>query len=77
MRFDFDYGVSLFLFTCDLQRIGDGRQLDLDKLTDTLEPEDTTTGGLFVPGKDRVVFRPPEKKSILGLIHIFVVLKLL
>ncbi|XP_075489765.1 pre-mRNA-splicing factor ATP-dependent RNA helicase DEAH7-like [Primulina tabacum] len=50
-----------------MERNGDGGQLDLDKITDTLEPDYTTTGGLFVPGKDRVMFRPPEKKSILGL----------
>ncbi|KZV44090.1 hypothetical protein F511_10761 [Dorcoceras hygrometricum] len=45
----------------------DGGQLDLDKITDTLEPDNTGFGGLFVPGQDRVVFRPSEKKSILGL----------
>ncbi|KAK4486075.1 hypothetical protein RD792_008741 [Penstemon davidsonii] len=49
-----------------LQKIGDGH-LDLDKTTDTLEPEETVTGGLFVPGKDRVMFRPSEGKSVLGL----------
>ncbi|ONI30062.1 hypothetical protein PRUPE_1G229100 [Prunus persica] len=41
--------------------------IDLDKTTVTLEPEVDNAGGLFVPGKDRVVFRPPERKSLLGL----------
>uniref|UniRef100_A0A7N0VIE2 RNA helicase n=2 Tax=Kalanchoe fedtschenkoi TaxID=63787 RepID=A0A7N0VIE2_KALFE len=41
--------------------------IDLDKTTVTLEPEDAGTGGLIVPGKDRVVFRPSGKKSLLGL----------
>ncbi|PQQ16303.1 pre-mRNA-splicing factor ATP-dependent RNA helicase DEAH7 [Prunus yedoensis var. nudiflora] len=41
--------------------------IDLDKTTVTLEPEVNNAGGLFVPGKDRVVFRPPERKSLLGL----------
>ncbi|CAB4294557.1 unnamed protein product [Prunus armeniaca] len=41
--------------------------IDLDKTTVTLEPEVNKAGGLFVPGKDRVVFRPPERKSLLGL----------
>ncbi|KAE9454731.1 hypothetical protein C3L33_13370, partial [Rhododendron williamsianum] len=35
--------------------------------TSVLEPEKTSSGGLFVPGKDRLVFRPPERKSLLGL----------
>ncbi|KAL3818680.1 hypothetical protein ACJIZ3_004585 [Penstemon smallii] len=51
-----------------MEKIGDGHlDLDIDKTTDTLEPEDTGTGGLFVPGKDRVMFRPSEGKSVLGL----------
>ncbi|XP_073302624.1 pre-mRNA-splicing factor ATP-dependent RNA helicase DEAH7-like [Primulina huaijiensis] len=50
-----------------MERNGDGGQIDLDKITDTLEPDNTGFGGLFVPGKDRVVFRPSEKKSVLGL----------
>ena len=39
---------------------------------DTLEPETTSGGGLFVPGKDRMVFKPPEKKSLLGACKCFV-----
>ncbi|KAL0408496.1 UNVERIFIED_CONTAM: Pre-splicing factor ATP-dependent RNA helicase DEAH7 [Sesamum radiatum] len=46
---------------------GDSGLFDVDKTTDTLVPEESTTGGLFVPGKDRVVFRPPERRSVLGL----------
>ncbi|XP_042025035.1 pre-mRNA-splicing factor ATP-dependent RNA helicase DEAH7-like [Salvia splendens] len=45
---------------------GKNKEYDLDKITDTLAPEDSTVGGLLVPGKDRVVFRP-LKKSVLGL----------
>lgn len=41
--------------------------IDLDKTTDTLEPDESSNGGLQVPGKDRVVYRPREKKSLLGL----------
>lgn len=43
----------------------------MDKITDTLAPEDSTVGGLLVPGKDRVVFRP-LKKSVLGMILTFI-----
>ncbi|KAL4587030.1 hypothetical protein LXL04_011679 [Taraxacum kok-saghyz] len=41
--------------------------IDIDKITETLEPDTTGGGGLQLPGKDRVVFRPPERKSLLGL----------
>ncbi|CAM8947639.1 unnamed protein product [Rhodiola kirilowii] len=41
--------------------------IDLDKTTVTLEPEEAGSGGLIVPGKDRVVFRPSGNKSLLGL----------
>ncbi|XP_020526384.1 pre-mRNA-splicing factor ATP-dependent RNA helicase DEAH7 isoform X2 [Amborella trichopoda] len=40
----------------------------LDETKDVLEPDKGSKGGLYVPGKDRVIFRPPpERKSILGL----------
>ncbi|GKC71179.1 hypothetical protein Tco_1117062, partial [Tanacetum coccineum] len=39
--------------------------MDINKMTDTLEPEETGVGGLQLPGKDRVVFRPSERKSLL------------
>ncbi|XP_058193067.1 pre-mRNA-splicing factor ATP-dependent RNA helicase DEAH7 isoform X1 [Rhododendron vialii] len=48
-------------------RGGDRVPIDLDMTTSVLEPEKTSSGGLFVPGKDRLVFRPPERKSLLGL----------
>ncbi|KAL6969289.1 RNA helicase [Sarracenia purpurea var. burkii] len=48
-------------------RGGNCGPIDLDKTTTVLEPEKTSGGGLFVPGNDRVVFRPPERKSLLGL----------
>ncbi|XP_057452509.1 pre-mRNA-splicing factor ATP-dependent RNA helicase DEAH7 [Lotus japonicus] len=41
--------------------------VDLDKMTETLEPEKSSGGGLYVPGKDRVVYVAPERKSRLGL----------
>ncbi|KVH97857.1 DNA/RNA helicase, DEAD/DEAH box type, N-terminal [Cynara cardunculus var. scolymus] len=41
--------------------------IDIDKIKETLEPDATGGGGLQLPGKDRVVFRPPERKSLLGL----------
>lgn len=34
---------------------------------ETLEPEKTSGGGLCVPRKDRMVFRAPERKSLLGV----------
>ncbi|CAI9775797.1 unnamed protein product [Fraxinus pennsylvanica] len=33
--------------------------------TETLESEETSSGGLFVPGKDKVIFKPRERKSLL------------
>ncbi|KAL6520539.1 hypothetical protein OROMI_032301 [Orobanche minor] len=47
-------------------RSGNAGPFDPDKRTDTLEPDDSGTGGLLVPAKDRVVFRP-QRKSVLGL----------
>lgn len=41
--------------------------IDIDKIKETLEPDNSGGGGLQLPGKDRVVFRPPERKSLLGL----------
>lgn len=45
---------------------GDGGVIDIEKTTLLLEPENNTEGGLSVPGKDRPVFRPPERRSHLG-----------
>ncbi|XP_022143541.1 pre-mRNA-splicing factor ATP-dependent RNA helicase DEAH7 [Momordica charantia] len=45
----------------------DGGVIDIDKTTLLLEPENNNEGGLSVPGKDRPVFRPPERRSHLGL----------
>ncbi|KAL3533450.1 hypothetical protein ACH5RR_006971, partial [Cinchona calisaya] len=50
-----------------MEKQGNTGSIDLDKTTAMLEPEKTTGGGLIVPGKDRVVFRAPERKSLLGL----------
>ncbi|GJT97708.1 retrotransposon protein, putative, ty1-copia subclass [Tanacetum coccineum] len=41
--------------------------IDINKMTDTLEPEETGVGRLQLPGKDRVIFRPSERKSLLGV----------
>nr|GEY07296.1 pre-mRNA-splicing factor ATP-dependent RNA helicase PRP16 [Tanacetum cinerariifolium] len=40
--------------------------MDINKITDTLQPEETGVGGLLLPGKDLVVFRPSDRKSLLG-----------
>ncbi|KAL8052410.1 hypothetical protein ABFX02_05G002500 [Erythranthe guttata] len=45
---------------------GEGGIVDPNMTTDTLVPDDSSIGGLLVPGKDKVVFRP-QRKSILGL----------
>ncbi|KAF8390619.1 hypothetical protein HHK36_025146 [Tetracentron sinense] len=50
----------------EIQGAEDG-PIDLNKTTITLEPDKVNSGGLYVPGKDRVVFRPSERKSLLGL----------
>lgn len=42
----------------------------MDKTTETLEPEKMSSGGLCLPGKDRVEFRPPERKSLLGVLNL-------
>lgn len=55
---------------CCVQNQGNAEAINLDKTTVTLEPEKSSGGGLFVPGKDRVVYRPPERKSLLGKIYI-------
>lgn len=39
-------------------------------MTETLEPEKSSGGGLYVPGKDRVVYVAPERKSRLGMMCI-------
>ncbi|KAL8239716.1 hypothetical protein R6Q59_016283 [Mikania micrantha] len=43
--------------------------IDIDKTKEVLEPEKSSCGGLHLPGnrKERVVFRQPERKSLLGL----------
>lgn len=58
-----------------IQKPGEGEvtgPIDLDKTTTTLEPDGASGGGLYVPGKDRVVFRPPERKSLLGMSFLFI-----
>jgi len=37
----------------------------------TLEPERSSGGGLYVAGKDKVVYIPQERKSRLGILFSF------
>lgn len=43
--------------------------MDIDKSVVTMEAEQSngSAGGLFVPKKEKLEFRPPERKSLLGL----------
>ncbi|KAG6475142.1 hypothetical protein ZIOFF_064360 [Zingiber officinale] len=41
--------------------------MDLDTMTTILEAEMGTAGGLYNPHKERPIYRPPERKSSLGL----------
>lgn len=63
------YTIHLFLKI--FWKKGDAGPIDLDKTTTTLEPDKTSSGGLFVPGKERVVFKPSERKSLLGMIDLW------
>ncbi|CAL0322117.1 unnamed protein product [Lupinus luteus] len=50
-----------------MKKAGD-EVVDLDKTTVTMESEiGSSGGGLYLPGKDRMVYVPPERKSRLGL----------
>ncbi|CAI0450527.1 unnamed protein product [Linum tenue] len=44
-----------------------GEIVNIDETMVTLKPEQSCQGGLFVPGKERVKFTAPERKSLLGL----------
>ncbi|CAI0555466.1 unnamed protein product [Linum tenue] len=44
-----------------------GEIVNIDETMVTLKPEQSGEGGLFVPGKERVKFTAPERKSLLGL----------
>ncbi|PRQ34215.1 hypothetical protein RchiOBHm_Chr5g0066381 [Rosa chinensis] len=57
-----------------MENRGNPEAIKLDKTTATSEPENNSGGGLFVPGKDRVVYRPPERKSLLDEIFITIFL---
>ncbi|KAJ4785883.1 hypothetical protein LUZ62_037129 [Rhynchospora pubera] len=41
--------------------------MDVNKTTDTLEPDSESSGGLSLPNKERLLYRPPENRSVLGL----------
>ncbi|XP_039137619.1 pre-mRNA-splicing factor ATP-dependent RNA helicase DEAH7-like isoform X1 [Dioscorea cayenensis subsp. rotundata] len=45
----------------------DGEVVDINATSTTLEPDKSTRGGLCLPDKDRLTFRPPRPKSTLGL----------
>lgn len=64
----FEVNECLISLIFHVQGKGDGRFIDPNKTTETLESEETSSGGLFVPGKDRVMFKPPERKSLLGML---------
>ncbi|KAJ1398769.1 P-loop containing nucleoside triphosphate hydrolase [Sesbania bispinosa] len=61
--------ASLELLSCHLHTMENAgaEVVELEKTTVTLEPEKSSGGGLYVPGKDRVVYVPQERKSRLGL----------
>lgn len=47
---------------------GGGKEdITLDTITTVMKSDDSVRGGLYIPSKDRPVFRPPERKSSLGL----------
>lgn len=53
--------------------------MDIDKSVVTMEAEQSngSEGGLFVPKKEKLEFRPPERKSLLGInfypsIHLYI-----
>ena len=55
-------------FVCFFQKqVKITEPIDIDKTTVTLEAEQISSGGLYVPGKDRVEFKRPERKSLLGI----------
>ncbi|KAJ0981741.1 hypothetical protein J5N97_009996 [Dioscorea zingiberensis] len=50
-----------------LKPMEDGKVVDINEMSTTLEPDTSTRGGLSLPNKDRLTFRPPRGKSTLGL----------
>ncbi|CAL5200097.1 unnamed protein product [Lathyrus oleraceus] len=50
-----------------MEKVEGAEVVDIDKTTMIMEPEKSIGGGLFVPGKERVVYVAPERKSRLGL----------
>ena len=42
-------------------------EVDLDATMTTLGPEDDTSQGLILTNKQRVMYRPPAGKSVLGI----------
>ena len=60
---------EFYLFYCLIFQKGAAAKLvDLDKTTQLLEPEINNGGGLFVPNKERPIFRAPEAKAQSGII---------
>ncbi|XP_072951329.1 pre-mRNA-splicing factor ATP-dependent RNA helicase DEAH7-like isoform X2 [Typha angustifolia] len=47
--------------------MGDGKIMDLNATMTTLEPESSISGGLCIPDREKILYRPPEGKSVLGL----------
>ncbi|WOL06217.1 pre-mRNA-splicing factor ATP-dependent RNA helicase DEAH7 [Canna indica] len=46
---------------------GEKKNIDINTMTTILEPETNTGVGLCIPQNERVMYRPPDGKSILGL----------
>ncbi|CAN0901896.1 Pre-mRNA-splicing factor ATP-dependent RNA helicase DEAH7 [Linum grandiflorum] len=49
------------------KQASEGEMVNIDETLVTLKPEQSEGGGLFLPGKDRLKFTAPERKSLLGL----------
>ncbi|CAN1263156.1 Pre-mRNA-splicing factor ATP-dependent RNA helicase DEAH7 [Linum perenne] len=49
------------------KQASEGEIVNIDETMVTLKPEQGGGGGLFLPGKERVKFTAPERKSLLGL----------
>ena len=47
-------------------------EVDLDATMTTLGPEDDTSQGLILTNKQRVMYRPPAGKSVLGIYTYYV-----
>jgi len=63
----YNFIADFVVILCQQKNGANAEIVDINKTTMTLEPEKSTGGGLYVPGKDRVVYVAPERKSRLGI----------